>query len=156
MLSQSPSASFPCSPFQPSYLPSPCLGRPSGTCWALPCCESLWTTAGWTQVSVCGGSQPIASSVKQLPLAPSKSGQRTKASTAKVHCHLAHSSAKPLRKPEADTEHLLSAGAVLDALRGMLQKKIHFPPSGSFQWAATTAHPGGEIKNHSQQPEVVA
>lgn len=79
-----------------------------------------------------------------------------KASAAKAHCHLAHSSVKSLRKPEADTEHLLSAGAVLDALRGMLQKKIHFPPSGSFQWATTTAHPGGGIKNHSHQPEVVA
>lgn len=38
---------------QPSCLPLPCLARPSGTCWALSCCRSLWTMAVWTLVSLC-------------------------------------------------------------------------------------------------------
>lgn len=86
-----PLPSFRCCPLQPSYLPSLCLDRLSGTCWALSCCRFSWTTAGWTQVSVRKDSLPIPGSRKELSPAPSQSGQRMKHQLPNVCCHLWHS-----------------------------------------------------------------
>lgn len=65
-----PQPPVPCSPFQPSYLPSPYLDRLLGTCWALSCCRSSWTTAEWTQVSVWDDAHPSPVSRSSLPVPP--------------------------------------------------------------------------------------
>lgn len=138
--SLSPSASFFCSPFQPSYLPSPCLDRLLGTCWALSCCGSLWTMAGWTQVSVCEDAHPIASSAKQPPPNPQPTRAENEASAA--HCRLLTHLFTPAAPSDSQerTAHTSSYQACAGHRGGVLLKKTHFLPSKSLQWE--TLRPG--------------